>query len=92
MSKTTISFVETKKRVVMIKTCIRWILFVVLSSWLIIAFIMVCGEPTGELRFIEFFCIKCMALAGLYGGVNAAAALHRKGLLPPFIDEITEED
>lgn len=90
--KKTISFADEKKSITVTRTVIQWTLFIVLGLWLLTAFLILCGEETEQMSLLKLMAIKAIALAGMYGGICAGKVFHRMGMLPPFIDEIKEED
>lgn len=76
------------------KRVFQWSLATALCLWAVFSFLVLAGEeaPDSPYTFGEFFMLKTAALINLVGCYYIGKWLHKKGLLPRELDEITKDE
>lgn len=76
------------------KKIIQWSLFTVLCLWGLYSFLILIGDEATDSPFTlgQFFILKTAAMINLIGCYHGGKWLHKRGLLPPEIENFIREE
>jgi len=71
-----------------------WAAYIAVGLWGVVSFLVLFGESDLQhpMTPTRFFALKAAALASLYACFKVFGLLERKGLLPPIILKMTQEE